>query len=92
MPEKTELEKKYEQVKSLLITILASINDAATEVTFEETDAGKTYSFDFRYTPMIELTDEDRETIAMLEDDEAGYDLVGLTEMIDNAEDTTVYM
>lgn len=86
--EKTVTEQKMEKMENLLITLLGTINEAACGASFEETDAGKLFCFDFRFTPSFELTEEEMEFIKEFEEEhDAWSELEGLSEMLETAEE-----
>lgn len=61
---------KDENIKSLLISMLRTVADAASDMEVENTECGKLYSPVFRYLPVFEFSKEDMRTIKLLAKEE----------------------
>lgn len=73
--------KEDERIRSLLVRILTDLSQASTNlVTDEETCCETYYTPEFRWTPIVSLTDDDRELIRQLAEEE-GEDFSTLTDL-----------
>ena len=73
--------KEDERIRSLLVRILTDLSSAATNLVIDEDTCCETYyTPEFRWIPTVSLTDDDRELIRQLAEEE-DEDFTTLTEL-----------